>query len=51
MNAQPPLCISPPSIVVETSSSESVAVAPQTTKARVSTAVTPKTMRSVCGRS
>ncbi len=49
MNAQPPLCISPLSMLVETDSSESVAVAPQITKATVSAAVTPKTIRSVWG--
>ncbi len=49
MKNQPPLCIRPLSMSVETFSSESVATPPQTTKARVRTAVTPNTTRSVCG--
>lgn len=47
MKAQPPLWISPLSILVEALSSESVATEPQITNARVSTAVTPNTTRSV----
>lgn len=50
MKAQPPLWMRPVRSVPETSSSESVAVEPQITKATVSTAVTPKTTRSVVGR-
>lgn len=50
MKAQPPLWMRPLSSVLETSSSESVAVAPQITKAMVSTAETPNTTRSVVGR-
>ena len=49
MKAQPPLWMSPLSILLETVSSEPVAAAPQVTKARVRTAVTPKTTRSVVG--
>lgn len=47
MKAQPPLWIRPSSIFVDTLSSESVAAQPQITKARVMTAVTPNTTRSV----
>ncbi|GAB2916329.1 hypothetical protein GCM10027075_15210 [Streptomyces heilongjiangensis] len=50
MKAQPPLWMRPLSIVPETLSSESVARAPQSTKAKVSAAVTPNTTRSVLGR-
>ncbi|CAO0837935.1 hypothetical protein SMICM17S_12820 [Streptomyces microflavus] len=49
MKAQPPLWISPVSSLPEAVSSDEVAVAPQMTKARVRTAVTPKTTRSVVG--
>lgn len=47
--AQPPLSITQFSIDVDTFLSDSVEVAPQAMKARVSSAVTPKTTRSVCG--
>lgn len=50
MKAQPPLWIRPFSILPEAVSSESVQMAPQSTKARVSAAVTPNTTRSVRGR-
>ena len=47
--AQPRLSMTQFSIDVETLLSDSVLLAPQTMNARVSSAVTPKTTRSVCG--